>query len=84
MVTAADLLAHKLQLFAKPVDEKHWRDAVALAALCGAPPPPRAAALAPDVYSQDLALVCDRCERSRSPDFPLAPKRAIFDLLGYV
>jgi hypothetical protein len=84
VVTAADLLAHKLALLHKRVDEKHWRDAVALAALLGAPPPPPPAELAPDVYSQDLALACDRCERSRSPDFPLADKRAIFDLLGYV
>ncbi|MGZ3405219.1 MAG: hypothetical protein ACXVAN_02165 [Polyangia bacterium] len=84
VVRAADLLAHKLQLLGKPVDEKHWRDACALATLCGAPAPPRPEAITPDVYSQDLALVCDRCARSRSPDFPLAPKRAIFELLGYV
>ena len=84
VVGAADLLAHKLQLLGKPVDEKHWRDAVALAGLCAAPPPPRPAAFAPDRYSTDLALDCDRCARSRSPDFPLAPKLAIFEQLGYV
>jgi hypothetical protein len=84
VITAADLLAHKLALLSKRVDEKHWRDAVALAALLGAPSPAQPAELAPDVYSQDLALVCDRCERSRAPEFPLADKRAIFDLLGYV
>lgn len=84
VVSAPDLLAHKLQLLTRPADDKHWHDAVALAALCGAPPPPRPADLTRDVYCTDLALVCDRCERSRSPDFPIAPKRAIFDLLGYV
>jgi hypothetical protein len=84
VVTAADLLAHKLELLAHPVDEKHWRDACALAARCGAPPPPRPAAFAPDVYSRDLALVCARCQRSLAPEFPLAPKKAVFDVLGYV
>jgi hypothetical protein len=83
VVTAADLLAHKRMLLAKPVDPKHWRDVVALSALSGEPLPP-APALVPDVYCTDLAYVCARCERSRSPAFPIAPKRAIFDLLGYV
>jgi hypothetical protein len=83
VVTASDLLAHKRTLLGKPVDPKHWHDMVALAALCGEPLPP-APALVPDVYCTDLAYVCARCERSRSPNFPLAPKRAIFDLLGYV
>jgi hypothetical protein len=83
VVTAADLLAHKRTLLARPVDPKHWRDLVALSALCGEPLPPEPA-LAPDVYCTDLAYVCARCERSRSPAFPIAPKRAIFDLLGYV
>jgi hypothetical protein len=84
VVTAADLLAYKLQMLAKPVDDKHWHDALALAALLSVPPPPRPPHLVRDVYCTDLALVCDRCERSRSSDFPLAPKRAIFDVLGYV
>ncbi len=84
VVAAADLLAYKRALLAKPVDAKHWHDAVALAGLLGAPPPPRPAELRRDVYCTDLALVCDRCTRSRAPAFPLAPKRAIFDLLGYV
>jgi hypothetical protein len=83
VVAAADLLAHKRALLGKPVDPKHWRDIVALAALCGEPLPP-APTLAPDVYCTDLAYVCARCERSRSEDFPLAPKQAIFDLIGYV
>ena len=83
VVTAADLLAHKRTLLGRPVDPKHWRDIVALSALCGEPLPPEPA-LAPDVYCTDLRYVCARCERSRSSAFPLAPKRAIFDVLGYV
>lgn len=79
------MLEHKLQTLAKPpVDEKHWLDAVALAALCAAPSPPRLAQFMPDRYSTDFTLVCDRCDRSRSPRFPLAPKANIFELLGYV
>jgi hypothetical protein len=89
VVAAVDLLAHKRQLLARasperPVDEKHWRDAVALAAHLGAAPPPRPPHLGRDVYATELALACDRCARSRDPRFPLAGKRAIFDLLGYV
>lgn len=83
VVGAADLLAHKRTLLARPVDEKHWRDVVALSALCGEPLPPPPS-LAPDVYGRDLDDVCPRCARSASPDFPLAAKSAIFALLGYV
>ena len=83
VVAAADLLAHKRTLLARPVDPKHWRDVAALSAHLGEPLPP-APVLAPDVYCTDLAYVCVRCERGRSPDFPLAPKAAIFALLGYV
>ncbi len=83
VVGAADLLAHKRTLLGRPVDPKHWRDVVALSAHLGEPLPP-APPLVPDVYCTDLAYVCDRCARSRSPDFPLADKRAIFELLGYV
>lgn len=83
LVTAADLLAHKRTLLSRPVDLKHWRDVVALSALCDEPLPP-APAIAADVYCTDLAYVCARCERSRSPDFPIAPKPEIFEILGYV
>ena len=79
------LLEHKLQTISKSaVDEKHWLDAVALAALCGVPSPPRPAQFVPDTYGTDLTLACDRCERSRSPAFPSAPKRIVFDLLGHI
>ncbi len=83
VVAAADLLAHKRALATRPVDPKHWRDIVALSELVGAPlpAPPE---LAPDVYCDDVAYVCERCARSASPAFPLAPKRDIFALLGYV
>lgn len=84
VLDAADLLAHKLQLLRKPVDDKHWRDAVFLAAHCGVEPPPRPENSATDDYCQDLELRCERCELSQSASFPLAPKRAIFEILGYV
>ena len=32
----------------------------------------------------DIDAVCARCEASRSHRFPLAPKRQIHDILGYV
>lgn len=89
VVGAADLLAHKRALLARAreggtVDDKHWEDACALAALCGEPAPPAPASMARDVYSTDLGYVCDRCARSASPAFPLADKREIFAILGYV
>jgi len=84
------MLDHKLLTLAKaadhrPVDEKHHRDALALAALLGrsvplVPP----ANLGKDVYSTDLDARCPRCEASRDAAFPLAPKRRVFDALGYV
>jgi hypothetical protein len=36
------------------------------------------------VYSRDLDAACLRCDVSRHADYPLAPKRTIFELLGYV
>lgn len=84
VVTAADLLAHKRALLTRPVDEKHWRDAVALAEMLGEPTPPVPPSLLPDVYSTDPMRVCERCALGRSPDFPLAEKPAILDVLGYV
>lgn len=84
IVTAADLLAHKRTLLDGPVDEKHWRDALALAALLREPPPARPPELRPDVYCTDLAYVCARCTRSASADFPIALKQTILDILGYL
>jgi hypothetical protein len=84
VVAPGDLLAHKRLLLARPVDEKHWTDAVALAARCGEPTPPRPPQVVPTVYATDVELTCARCERGRDAAFPLADKRAIFDVLGYV
>ena len=90
MLDPDSLLDHKLRTLAKaseanPVDEKHHRDALALERLRGrAVPPVPALYLTKDVYSTDLAARCPRCEFSRDPAFPLAPKQRILDLLGYV
>ena len=84
VVSAASLLAYKLQMLTKPVDPKHWRDAVALSEVCGAVPPARPTEMVADVYSTDVTLVCERCELSRSPDFPIARKSEIFEVIGYV
>ena len=84
------ILAHKLRTLAgasaaAPVPRKHFEDARALARHAGreipAVPP---AHLSREVFSQDLDMRCARCEASSDPGFPLAPKRRIHDLLGYV
>jgi hypothetical protein len=69
---------------ASPVDPKHWRDAKTLADLCGRAQPPRPRHAARTPLCIDIRQVCTRCELSRSPNFPLAPKRDIFAVLGYV
>jgi len=85
VLDAQSLLKHKLKTLAHPpVDEKHWQDAVALAALCGVTSPPRPMSFRPDVYLTDVREVCGRCTLSRSVEFPLAPKEEVFRLLGYV
>ncbi len=84
------ILDHKLLTLARasadrPVDGKHYQDAQDLAALCGrtiASIDP--AVLAQDQYQTDARLMCARCEASRHPAFPLAPKQRILDILGYV
>ena len=84
------MLDHKLLTLAnaserRPVDKKHHRDAVLLAKLLGRNVPPMPpTSLGEDVYSTDLDARCARCEASRDAAFPIAPKRRIFDLLGYV
>jgi hypothetical protein len=85
------MLDHKLAMLASaspaaPVDEKHHRDALLLGALCGraVPPPPAGVCLRAPAYSRDVNAACGRCEASRSDRFPLAPKRRILDILGYV
>jgi hypothetical protein len=84
------ILDHKLALLAgasaeKRIDVKHYADAKELAAVLGRPPPAiDTRVLGKDVYSKDVAARCERCDRSRDPPFPLAPKQEIFALLGYV
>jgi hypothetical protein len=90
VLEAHDILDHKIAFLSKasaasPADEKHYADAKRLGAICGRDVPTVAAShLASTAYSQDLEETCLRCHVSRRAGFPLAPKRAIFDVLGYV
>jgi len=90
VLDALSILEHKLATLGsastvRPIDEKHWRDAVVLGALCNRDIPPLTPAwMGKDVYSQDLEAECARCAASRDAAFPLAAKRAICDVLGYV
>jgi hypothetical protein len=90
VLQANDILDHKLALVsnashASPVDAKHYSDAMLLGTLCGRDVPALdASQLASAVYSQDLDASCIRCQVSQHADFPLASKRAILDVLGYV
>ena len=88
MLGVHDLLEHKLRLLASAemfADERHYADAVRLGAICRRDVPSRPAShLVNTAYSHDLDSPCPRCETSRRAIFPLAPKRAIFDVLGYV
>jgi hypothetical protein len=84
------ILEHKLAILAqasaeRPVDEKHYRDARLLAELCGCEiPEPAPDVFASTVYGHDLTMRCARCDASRDPHFPLAPKQRVHKLLGYV
>jgi hypothetical protein len=82
------ILEHKLLTLSRasrlaPIDPKHVRDAQLLGDLLGAPVPAiDQEAVAPDEYGTgDLA--CGRCELSNHPDWPLAPKEQVFDVLGW-
>lgn len=90
LVDAGDILDHKLATLAKsspetPDDPKHYDDAVRLGALLGryVPRVPDAHLRAGE-FSRDLEVRCDRCAASTSAEFPLAAKREIHALLGYV
>src|SRR5262249_5357907 len=85
-----EILDHKLAILSgateqRPVDGKHYEDALMIGRLVGRDigviP---AKALCDDEYSRDALAKCPRCERSLDPRWPLAPKERILDLLGYV
>lgn len=87
---AEAILAHKLLTLERssasdPADAKHFRDAVALAALCGrAAPQPPLHVTSTTTYAVDVTMTCQRCARSRTPRFPIAPKTVLFEILGHV
>ena len=69
---------------AAPINPEHVGDALGLGAILSRSVPAVASdALAPDVYGIDADWSCSRCELSRHPAWPLAPKRRIFELLGW-
>ena len=88
MLALGDILEHKLLTISKasperPVDPKHAHDAYALGKLLSRSIPAIAeGSLVEDVYGIDDDF-CRRCQLSRHPDFPLAPKDEIFSLLGW-
>jgi hypothetical protein len=88
VLDARSILTHKLLTLAKSspehlTDEKHQRDAMVLAALLGERIDQVSAShLTKEIYGMDLSP-CPRCEVSRRPEFPLASKQAVFDVLGY-
>jgi hypothetical protein len=81
-----DLLDHKIQLLAESSgEEKHYSDALGLAAMCRRDIPLlEARRLTTTAHSRDLDARCPRCDASQQATFPLAPKTAIFDVLGFV
>ena len=85
----ASILEHKLRTIAKasaqsPVDPKHRRDALALATMLGRHVSISTDFEAPGALCVDVGAGCARCDASSSAALRLAPKRAIFELLGYV
>jgi hypothetical protein len=89
VLSLQSILDHKLLTVSKasesaPVDPKHDRDARALGAILGREiPPAPAGGLVRDVYGMEEDVACRRCELSRNPGFPRAPKDQIIDLLGW-
>lgn len=82
------IFEHKVQTLSRaspsaPIDPKHVQHARLLGGVLGRTVPPVAVgALAPEVFGiADLS--CERCELSSHPDWPLAPKDQIFELLGW-
>ncbi len=83
------VLDHKMEVLAgatreRPVDGKHFDDAVLLARLSGREIGERpVAVLCREEYLTDPHARCARCECSVDAAFPLAPKERILDILGY-
>jgi hypothetical protein len=88
MLALEDIFEHKLLTLSNasptnPVDPKHARDARALGTLLDrVVPAVPDDSLVEDVYGTSDGF-CRRCELSKSPHFPLAPKDRIFSLLGW-
>ena len=80
---------HKVQTLSRssrsaPIDPKHVRDAHVLGEVLGRQPPVVSAeVLATEVHGDETDWFCERCELSRHPNWPLAPKDHIFELLGW-
>jgi hypothetical protein len=89
VLTLEDVFEHKLLTLskasaAKPIDPKHAADAELLGVLLRRSVPPLPAdALVKDGYGGGADLDCRRCALSADPRFPLAPKKRVFDLLGW-
>ena len=83
------IFEHKVRTLSRasrsaPIDPKHVRDAHVLGEVLDRRPPlVSPEALATDVYGIETDWFCERCELSRHPDWPLAPKDQIFELLGW-
>jgi hypothetical protein len=89
ILNAGSIFEHKLATIRKatpedPVDPKHARDVRALAELGGYALPALDFPEKPAVMCADVDAACPRCDASRDPDFPLASKRDVFAVLGYV
>jgi hypothetical protein len=88
VLDAHSILDHKVQGMSRasatrPIDEKHPRDAMILGSLCGRRVDPLPLdSMTKDIYGMNLTP-CPRCEVSRTPGFPVAPRRRIFEILGY-
>ena len=83
------IFEHKVQTLSRaspsaPIDPRHLHDAHVLAGVLGrAVPAAVPEALAPDAYGIEADWSCERCRLSSHPDWPLAPKNRIFELLGW-
>jgi hypothetical protein len=90
VLPAEDILDHKLALLSsasveRPIEEKHYADAKRLGTVCGRDVPSLPVSLlAGTSFSHDVDETCLRCHVSKGCGFPLASKRAILDILGYV